>query len=106
MPSQIRLASSEGTENQRFLLDLRSIGSEERLTRKLFENEKFRNWQQGNHRLYLFLDSLDECLLRIDTLASLLIEELGGCPIDRLGIRIACRTADWPSHLEEGLLNP
>lgn len=96
--------ANDGTTDQKFLLDLRSIGSEERLTHKLFENEKFRNWLQGNHRMYLFLDSLDECLLRIDTLASLLIEELGGCPVDRLSLRIACRTGDWPNYLEEGLL--
>ena len=85
-------------------LNLRSYGSEDRLVRALFENETFRDWQNGNYRLYIFLDSLDECLLRIDTVATLLIDELKRFPISRLSLRIACRTADWPSNLEEGLM--
>lgn len=46
---------------------------------------------------------MDECLLRVDTLSLLLIQELKKCPIDRLFLRIACRTADWPANLEGGL---
>ena len=85
-------------------LNLRSYGSEDRLVRALFENETFRDWQNGDYRLYLFLDSLDECLLRIDTVATLLVDELKKFPVNRLALRIACRTADWPSNLEEGLV--
>ena len=85
-------------------LNLRSYGSEDRLVRALFENETFRDWQNGDYRLYLFLDSLDECLLRIDTVATLLVDELKKFPVNRLSLRIACRTADWPSNLEEGLV--
>ena len=84
-------------------LNLRSYGSEDRLVRALFENETFRDWQNGDYRLYLFLDSLDECLLRIDTVATLLVDELKRFPVHRLSLRIACRTADWPNSLEEGL---
>ena len=50
-----------------------------------------------------FLDSLDECLLRIDTVATLLVDELKRFPVHHLSFRIACRTADWPGKLEEGL---
>lgn len=85
-------------------LNLRSYGSEDRLVRALFENEIFRDWQNGDYRLYLFLDSLDECLLRIDTVATLLVDELKKSPVNRLSLRIACRTADWPSNLEEELV--
>ena len=53
----------------------------------------------GSQNLHFFLDSLDECLLRIDTVAALLGEELPKYPIDRLHLRIACRTADWPATL-------
>lgn len=86
-------------------LDLRSFGSEDRLVRRLFENRIFLDWVDGDHKLYLFLDSLDECLLRIDTLASLLIDELHSYTdhIDRLYLRLACRTADWRLTLETGL---
>lgn len=84
-------------------LDLRSYGSEERLARSLFENTTFDYWAKGKHRLYLFLDSLDECLLRIDNLAALLADELKRYPAERLYLRIACRTAEWPNSLENGL---
>ena len=49
------------------------------------------------------MDSLDECLLRVDTLATLLIDEFKKYPVDRLSLRIACRTAEWPVTLEKGL---
>lgn len=85
---------------QILLIDLRSYGSEDRLIRDLFENTTFLSWKNGKHRLHLFLDSLDECLLRIDTLAALLVDELKKYPVERLYLRIACRTADWPNSLE------
>ena len=53
-------------------LDLGSYRSEDRLIRDLFASEAFIAWTQGGHRLHIFLDSLDECLLRIDTVAALL----------------------------------
>ncbi|MBN2007153.1 MAG: hypothetical protein JXA21_27630 [Anaerolineae bacterium] len=84
-------------------LNLRSYGSEDRLVRDLFETSIFISWLSGNHKLHVFLDSLDECLLRIDTVATLLIDKFAQYPVDRLYLRIACRTADWPTNLEEGL---
>ncbi len=84
-------------------LNLRSYGSEDRLVRDLFEAPIFISWLSSNHKLHVFLDSLDECLLRIDTVATLLIDKFAQYPIDRLYLRIACRTADWPTNLEEGL---
>lgn len=84
-------------------IDLRSYGSEDRLVRSLFESPTFLSWIKGNHRLHLFLDSLDECLLRIDTLATLLPEELRKYPFRRLYLRIACRTFEWPNVLENAL---
>ncbi len=91
-------------DEQILCLDLRSYSSEDRLIRNLFEDATFLSWKKGKHRLYVFLDSLDECLLRIDTLAALLIDELKKYPIKRLSLRIACRTADWPNSLEDGLI--
>jgi hypothetical protein len=85
------------------IFDLRSYGSEDRLVRNLFESRAFTSWVAGDYQLHLFLDSLDECLLRIDTLAMLLIDELKKYPIERLHLRIASRTAVWPISLEEGL---
>lgn len=98
----VRLKTEE-QGGQLLALDLRAYGSEDRLVRNLFESLIFTSWVAGDHQLHIYLDSLDECLLRVDTLAALLIEELRRYPLDRLYLRIACRTADWPMSLEEGL---
>lgn len=87
-------------EQQVFSLDLSPFGEENRLVQNLFENEQFKAWLVGSYPLHLFLDSLDEGLLRIDTLAALLANELEKYPIKRLHLRIACRTAEWPAFLE------
>lgn len=84
-------------------VDLRAYGDERRLVDRLFESPTARQWKAGVQRLHLFLDSLDECLLRIDTIAALLPEELSKQPVDRLSLRIACRTAVWPLLLEQEL---
>ena len=84
-------------------IDLRAFSSEERFARKIFESDKYQAWRSGTHNLHLFLDSLDECLLRIDNVAAFLLEELqqDASRLDRLFIRIACRTAEWSSALFE-----
>lgn len=85
-------------------LDLRSCGDEMRLVNKLFESREFVDWVDDDYRLHVFLDSLDECLLRVDTVAALLVDELRNYPVERLSLRIGCRTAEWPtSLLEDGL---
>jgi predicted NACHT family NTPase len=75
------------------------------LIRDLFASEVFLAWTQGGHRLHIFLDSLDECLLRIDTAAALLGSEFQkyADAVERLHLRIAFRTAAWPNTLEETL---
>ena len=86
-------------------LDLRSFGSEDRLIKKLFENSKFKTWVESTHRLYIFLDSLDEGLLRIGNLASLLADEFKEYQeqAERLFLRITCRNAVWSVILEARL---
>jgi len=89
--------------NQTLWLDLRSYSSEERLIDDLFKNTKFVAWSTSQFQLHLFLDSLDECLLQIKELAALFVEEFKKYPTERLYLRIACRTAEWPKNLEQGL---
>ena len=84
-------------------LDLRGYGSEDRLYKALFEDRRFLLWVEGDHDLHLYLDSFDECLLRIDNVAALLADELPKRPLNRLKLRIACRTASWPALLENAL---
>ena len=91
--------------DQVLFLDLRSYGDESRLVRKLFKSPEFTAWQTGTHQLHIFLDSFDECLLRVDALATLLVDEFKDYrnAIKRLYLRVACRTAIWQPVLEEGL---
>ena len=84
-------------------VDLRSYSDEKRLVDRLFNGDSIREWRGSDRRLHLFIDSLDECLLRVDSLASLLPEELEKQPLERLSLRIACRTAIWPRLLEQEL---
>lgn len=97
----------QDTKDETLSLNLRSFKDENRLVNKLFESQKFKNWLIGKHQLYIFLDSFDEGLLRIDTLAGILADEFNESHIsdqaNRLYLRIACRTAVWPSVLEKGL---
>lgn len=74
------------------------------MLRDLFGSPVFASWLEGEHTLHIFLDSLDECLLRVNTVAALLIDELAEySQREGLYLRIACRTADWPISLEREL---
>ena len=90
---------------QALWLDLRSFGSEDRLWSTLFGGIEFDRWRKGAYVLHVFLDSLDECLLRIDNVATLIADQLPREPVERLRLRIACRTAPWPRILENALIN-
>jgi predicted NACHT family NTPase len=77
-------------------VDLRSFSSDVLLHSRVFGSSDFLTWQAGNTNLVLYLDSLDEALLRIDTVAAFLADELHQHPTARLSVRIACRTFVWP----------
>ena len=84
-------------------MNLGAYGSEERLVRKLFGGEEFAAWKAGDHRLHVFLDGLDECRLLMATVVDLLVEELSEQSVNRLSLRVGCRTAEWPKKLGEGM---
>jgi predicted NACHT family NTPase len=86
-------------------IDLRAYSSDLLLHNKVFESAEFMAWLRGSSRLVLHLDSLDEALLRIDSLASLLADELPRYPASRMSLRIACRTAVWPAGTLETALD-
>jgi len=98
--AQARVAYEGG---QILYLDLRSVGSVSRLEKKVFDSPEFQTWSAKKTPLYIFLDSLDECLLSVQTASRLLSDELRSYPQHNLFIRIACRTWDWPIGLENAL---
>ncbi len=105
LQNAVEFVSQSFPNDKCFSLDLRSFGSEMRLFNALFKSKEIENWLNDSHRLHLFLDSFDECLLRVDTVAALLADELKTekYPIDRLLFRITSRTAEFPRGLENDL---
>ena len=98
-----RLLKAQGHET--LLLDLEAYTSDFSLMHRLFNSPEFCAWSTGTHELHIFLDSLDECQLRFDTVAQFLLAELHvyHAHLHRLRLRICCRTAAWPELLENGL---
>lgn len=84
---------------------LRDFQTDGKLCQDIFDNNPgFQAWINEDGRLYLYLDSLDEGLLNVLSLATLLVREFKKYPPDFLYVRIACRTAEWPEVLENGLV--
>jgi hypothetical protein len=88
------------------LIDAKDYASEDRLWLQVFESAEWRAWQTEPQGHGLFIDALDEGLLRIATFSRLVLRalrELRAEPLQRLRLRVACRTAEWPATLEAGL---
>jgi hypothetical protein len=64
---------------------------------KLLRGSDIRAWPDGEGEMFLFLDSLDECQLDVPKIASVIAGELSDWPVERLRLRMACRTAYWPA---------
>ena len=97
--------SSFGSADAVFLeRDLGDYSSDGLLVEEVFRSEEFRHWQTQGGQLHVFLDSFDECLLRVDALARLLSSQFSRLQtVEGLSLRIASRTADWQSSVEDAL---
>lgn len=86
-------------------LNLNEYGVETRLIDEVFKAEAWLKWKDNNYTLHLFLDSLDECQIRIGQVGSILKSRFAAVKekLQQLRLRIACRTAEWPSVLETAL---
>jgi predicted NACHT family NTPase len=82
--------------------DLAAYGSDSLLDQEVFKSRLIK-WPNGVDRIHVFFDGLDECLAHIPNLVRLLLQRLQELPRDRVSLRLACRTADWPMDLENGL---
>ncbi len=81
----LRSTPHDPTDRHLFI-NLRSYQTETRLITDIFDSPIFKNWLTGTHTLHLSLDSLDEGLLSIKVLASLLADHLKRLPSDRIMI--------------------
>ncbi len=96
---------TDNTTVNALYFNLNEYGSEDRLISDVFKSDVFTLWKSDGGTLHLFLDSLDECRIKIQNVGPLIIsqlEKVSHC-LGRLRLRIACRTADWPNVLEAGL---
>ncbi len=91
------------SESNLLYLNLRDYGSDERLYKDIFESGEFNNWINSTKILEIVLDSLDECLIHVKTVAPMLITEFKKYPVSRLRLRIGCRTSEWPALLHQEL---
>jgi len=96
-----RSERKEGTSV--LVIDLRSYSDQGLLHRAIFESAEVLSWVNSTDTLEIILDSLDECMVHIRTVASMLADEFKKYPRSRLRLRLACRTAEWPRLLDEEL---
>lgn len=83
--------------------DLQAISTPEGFDRAIVNAVEFQSWWRGETVLHLYLDALDECMLRVRTLGRLLTNALQHGPVERLWLRLTCRTAEWSNELESDL---
>ncbi len=87
-------------------IDLSLFSTDSGFLSALQTHPQILHWlNNGTSELVLFLDSLDEGLLNVKTMAKLLISCLVNWPFNRLKLRISCRTSDWPAFLDVELCN-
>ena len=93
-----------GDRNQHLFVNLGEFSSEELLLNRIFCSASFKNWESKKKPFWLFLDSFDECLIRIDSVANLLAGQFAALPsIENFHLRIASRPTEWPAGFESDL---
>jgi hypothetical protein len=94
-----RVLSGSRSPRNVIFRSLREFGSDA-TAKEFLASPEIAAWVvNGTEELFLFLDSLDEALLKVDTWSSLLGNALASWPLDRLWFRITCRPAFWPASL-------
>jgi hypothetical protein len=83
-------------------VDLLAIGTPEQFEREVLAPLRTTQVHAERHH-YLFLDGLDESLLRLASIKTMLTAGLAALPARLVRLRIACRTAEWPNSLEKEL---
>lgn len=95
-----------GNDANVLALDLKDYSTDFSLVNDLFKNAKMAEYRRSEKPLYIFLDSLDESLLLIRTVADIITknfkelkEELGCQHLENIYLRIFCRTNDFPEKV-------
>jgi hypothetical protein len=89
---------SAGEADALLAFDATEFDSTEALRARVFGDPVFTRWRSGSGLLYLVIDSLDEARVDRDLLSAALLDEFESLPVERLRVRIACRTAVFPRN--------
>lgn len=84
-------------------VDLGATREESVLAQEIFGSVEFCTWAEGAGELHLFLDSLDEAVIRLGVVGDVLLKGLRRADTSRLWLRLACRTADRLREFEAQL---
>lgn len=98
------VAKKNQTSRDRIIaVDLGDYGSETSLVADVFGLPEVSVQSDQAGEVTLFLDSLDECKIKVSHVARVLKRELAKLErvAERISLRIGCRTADWPASLTE-----
>lgn len=66
----------KGTEDDVRFIDLRDVANRDDFNDELFDRAFFKQWVEGAHTLYLFVDSFDESLMQFENLVDYLGKQL------------------------------
>jgi hypothetical protein len=91
-----------GRNDRAVLVDLSKYGSDALLDSAVFQSGDFQ-LPNTDETLHVFFDGFDQCLALVPNLVRLLLDFLKTLPRDRVRIRIASRSVDWPDDMESGL---
>lgn len=97
--------SIENTDDMQSLFIKLNEYSEQELKSEIFRGDAFKAWAEGHSHFHVFLDGLDEALLTTRTTHALILRELKRYQpsLNRLSLRITCRTAQWPESFTNDL---
>lgn len=84
-------------------ISLTDFRSEDRVATLLDADPALVAWAAGEGELALVLDAFDECQAGVEHLGRMLSNRVARWPTERMVLRIACRTAQWPAALESRL---
>lgn len=78
--------------------------SRQSLVDRVFRHPEVEAWRAENGLLYLIIDGLDETPSELTPLCNTILSELEDLPVERLRLRISCRTAVLPEEFRAGLV--
>lgn len=93
----------KNSADESILRNLAKSESGDGVQQLLFDNDRYRNWKAGTHRLTLFVDSVDQAGISVERVITIIRNELADADVSRLHLRLVCRDHDWSLTLANTL---